>query len=52
MLFPTAPTLERLQQLAERKPKLLIIINPQVGRPAAGGRRQAAGGRRAARGAV
>jgi hypothetical protein len=30
VLFPTAPTLERLQKLAERAPKLLLIVNPQV----------------------
>lgn len=30
VLFPTAPTLERLRELAEqRKPKLLVIVNPQ-----------------------
>lgn len=29
VLFPTAPTLERLQQLAGRSPKVLLIVNPQ-----------------------
>jgi hypothetical protein len=30
VLFPTAPTLERLQRLAgDRPPKLLILVNPQ-----------------------
>ncbi|KAI8463765.1 MAG: hypothetical protein J3K34DRAFT_388888 [Monoraphidium minutum] len=29
VLFPTAPTLERLQQLAGQKPKVLLIVNPQ-----------------------
>lgn len=29
VLFPTAPTLERLQRLAERSSRLLLIVNPQ-----------------------
>ncbi len=37
VLFPTAATLERLRALADKEPRLLLIVNPQVGRRGAGG---------------